>query len=247
MHFRRWHVLVALCVVFLSACDSYIEEVKVRRDGEVELAAQAIVVCNDPLQQAIFDGDPCDVIDNAVRTGEIGELPFGFEVDPNEVSIVASGEADRRTVDALWRTSAEDLNSILVSGGIVTPLDDERTEAVFFPVDTPAIELETTDDPELSELVRRSRWQPAEFRLNTPDIIEEHNADRIQGRIVIWDIDGDHPDEFRVVWTTADPPRQLWGFAIAGAVLFIVLAMMVVLEGPKRSKKGGSLRPGDES
>ncbi len=200
----------------------------------MQLAAQAVVVCTDPLQQELFGGDPCDVIDRAVRTGEIGELPFDFEVDPNEVSLVAEGEQDRRTVDALWETSAENLDSLLVSGGEITVLDDERTEAVFFPAGSPYDILNTTEDPDLATAVNRSRWPAAEFRIVTPDIIEEHNGDRIQGRIVIWDLDDDHPDEFRVVWTTADPPVRLWGFAVAGAVLIGVLAMIVILEGPKR-------------
>ena len=234
VRWSRWQLVSVLALLFLTACDGYIEEVKVRRDGEVELAAQAIVVCTDPLQQALFDGDPCEVIDRAVRTGEIGELPFDFEVDPNEVSLVASGEQDRRTVDALWRTSATELDSLLVSGGEIRILDDERTEAVFFPAGSPDEVLANTDDPELATLVSRSRWPAAEFRINTPDLIEEHNGDRIQGRIVIWDLDDDHPDEFRVVWSTADPPRQIWGFAVAGLVLVAVLAMIVILEGPKR-------------
>jgi len=208
--------------------------VKVRADGEVELAAQAIVVCTDDLQEELFGGDPCEIIDRAVRTGDIGELPFDFVIDPDEVSLVASGEQDRRTVDALWRTSATELNSLLVSGGEVRALDEQRTEAVFFPVDAPAQLLEATEDPDLRTLVGRARWPAAEFRLNTPEIIVDHNADRIQGRIVIWDIDGDHPDEFRVVWTTEEPPRQIWGFVVAGAVLIGVLAMMVTLESPKR-------------
>lgn len=235
MRWSRWQLFAVLAVLLLSACDGYIEEVKVRRDGEVELAAQAIVVCTDPLQQALFDGDPCEVIDRAVRTGEIGELPFDFEVDPNEVSLVASGEQDRRTVDALWRTSATELNSLLVTGGEITVLDEDRTEVVFFPAGSLNETLSNTDDPELAELVARSRWPSAEFRIQTDDLIEEHNGDRIQGRIVIWDLDDDHPDEFRVVWTTADPPRQLWGFAVAGFVLVAVLAMIVILEGPKRT------------
>lgn len=241
----RWHFVALIAFLLLTACDGYIEEVKVRRDGEVELAAQAIVVCNDPLQEAIFDGDPCEIIDRAVRTGEIGELPFGVDVDPNEVSLVASGEADRRTVDALWRTSAVELETLLVSGGEINVLDDQRTEVIFFPADAPVQQLAETDDPELNELVRRSRWAASEFRINTPDLIEEHNGDRIQGRIVIWDLDGDHPDEFRVVWTTEDPPRQIWGFAVAGVVLVGVLAMMLVLESPKR--RSGSLTATAES
>ena len=206
-----------------------------RSDGQVQLAAQAVVVCTDPLQQELFGGDPCDVIDRAVRTGEIGELPFDFEVDPNEVSLVAMGEQDRRTVEALWETSAENLNSILVAGGEITVLDEQRTEAVFFPAGAPGDVLENSDDPTLSGLFSRSRWPAAEFRIATPDLIEEHNGDRIQGRLVIWDLDDDHPEQFRVVWTTADPPRQIWGFAIAGAVLIGVIAMIVILEGPKRA------------
>ena len=132
-------------------------------------------------------------------------------------------------------TSATELNSLLVTGGEITVLDEDRTEVVFFPAGSLNETLSNTDDPELAELVARSRWPSAEFRIQTDDLIEEHNGDRIQGRIVIWDLDDDHPDEFRVVWTTADPPRQLWGFAVAGFVLVAVLAMIVILEGPKRT------------
>lgn len=236
MRWSRWQLFSILALVLLSACDGYIEEVRVRSDGQVQLAAQAIVVCTDPLQQELFGGDPCDVIDRAVRTGEIGDLPFDFEVDPNQVSLVAEGEQDRRTVDALWETSVENFSSLLVAGGEITVLDEQRTEVVFFPTGAPDDVLDTTDDPDLAAAVSRSRWPAAEFRIATPDIVEEHNGDRIQGRLVIWELDDDHPEEFRVVWTTADPPRQLWGFAVAGLVLIGVLAMIVVLESPKRRR-----------
>jgi len=233
----RWHLLSLFAFLVLAACDGYIEEVKVRSDGEVELAAQAIVVCTDPLQIELFGGDPCEQIDRAVRTGEIGDLPFNFSVDPNEVSLVASGEQDRRTVDALWRTSATELNTLLVTGGEVRVLDEQRTEAVFFPMDAPLQLLEDTNDPNIRTAISQSRWPAAEFRVNTPSLIEEHNGDRLQGRIVIWDLDGDHPDEFRVVWTTEEPPRQIWAFVLAGVVLIAVLAMIIVLEGPRREAR----------
>lgn len=225
-----------LAMALLSACDSYIEEVRVRRDGEAQLSARAVVVCSDPLQEAIFGGDPCELIDRAARTGEIGELPFGFDFDPNEVSVVAEGEVDRRTVDATWQGPASELDSLLVSGGTVTALDDQRTEVVFQAADTPLVSLNTSDDPTIDLERRRSRWEPAQFRINVPDLIVEHNGDDIQGRIVIWELDGTHPDEFRLVWTTEDPPRRWWWIAGGGVIVTVILGMMVVLEGPKNQR-----------
>lgn len=232
--FAMGFALVA--VLLLSACDSYIEEVRVRRDGEALISAQAIVVCSDPLQAEILGDEPCDRIDRATRTGELGDLPFGFELDPDAVSIVASGEIDRRTVDASWQGPASELSSLLVNGGTVTALDDLRTEVVFRAANTPLVELMSSEDPEIQTQLRLSRWEPAEFRINVPDLIVEHNGDEIQGRIVIWELDGDHPDEFRVVWTTEDPPRRWWWIIGGFFILTGVLAMIVVLEGPKRQQ-----------
>lgn len=225
-------LFVLAAVLLLTACDGYVEEIRVRSTGEAQLSARATVVCTDELQQALFGGDPCPVIDDAARTGEIGDLPFGYQLDANEVSIVASGEADRRVVDATWTGDAEDMASLLVDGGTVTVLDEDRTEVVFRSTGTPAEALANTDDPELSELLRRSRWESAEFRINAPDLVEEHNGDRIQGRIVIWDIDNTAPDEFRLVWTTADPARRIWWVVVATLVLLGVITMMLVIERP---------------
>lgn len=228
-------ILVLAVVMLATACDGYVEEIRVRSTGEAQLSARATVVCTDELQRALFGADPCPIIDDAARTGDIGDLPFGFELDPNLVSIVASGEADRRVVDATWTGQAEDMMSLLVDGGTVTVLDDQRTEVVFRSAGTPAEALATTEDRELSELLRRSRWEPAEFRINAPDLVEEHNGDRIQGRIVVWEIDDDVPAEFRLVWTTEDPERRIWWIVVAVLVLIGVIALMLVLEKPSKS------------
>lgn len=229
-------LLVLAVIVVLSACDGYIEEARVQRDGTVEFAARATVVCTDELQQAIWGGDPCEVIDTAVRTGEIGDLPFDFEVDPNRVSIVAAGEQDRRTVDASWSGTAGELTTLLVSPGEITALDDLRTEAVFYPVDAPANALVASTDPDVVEQRRFSRWEPAEFRITTPDIVVEHNGDKIQGRVVVWYMDGDVPDEFRAVWSTEEQPVRWWWWIVGSAILLTILIMMVTLNGPPKAK-----------
>ncbi len=228
--------ILALGVVVLTACDSYIEEVRVERSGDVEFVAQAVVVCTDPLQQAIWEGDPCDSIDEAVRSGSIGDLPFDFELDPDRVSLVGSGEADRRTIDATWNGTVDELSTVLVSSGSITSLDDQRTEAIFVAVGAPADALrESTDDLVVDEL-RVARWAPAEFRVKAPDLIVEHNGDNIQGRIVIWELDGDHPEEFRLVWSTEEPPRRLWWWVLGTVILTVILIMMVTMEGSTQSK-----------
>jgi hypothetical protein len=228
--------MLAMGFVVLTACDGYIEEVRVERSGDVEFVAQAVVVCTDPLQRAIWEADPCDSIDEAVRSGTIGDLPFDFDLDPNRVGLVGTGEADRRTIDATWTGTIDELSTVLISSGSITPLDDERTEAVFVSSGAPADELrDSTDDLVVDEL-RTARWDPAQFRVKAPDLIVEHNGDDIQGRIVIWELDGDHPDEFRIVWSTEDPPRRLWWWLLGTVILTVVLIMMVTLEGPKQSK-----------
>lgn len=234
--------LFVIAALALTACDGYIEEARVQRDGTVEFAARATVVCTDELQQAIWGGDPCDVIDDAIRTGEIGDLPFDFDLDPNRVSLVGTGEADRRVVDALWSGTATELSSVLVSGGEISILDELRTEAVFTPADTPATALETSTDPEIVEQLRFSRWEPAEFRITAPDLIVEHNGDKIQGRVVVWYMDGAVPDEFRVVWTTETPPLRWWWWVVGSSILMIVLFMMITIEGPAQAKANAAER-----
>ena len=232
---RRFFLFVVAAVV-LSACDGYIEEARVGRDGNVEFAARATVVCTDELQQAIWGGDPCDVIDGAIRSGDVGELPFDFELDPNQVSLVGTGEADRRVIDALWSGPAEEMSTVLVSGGQITILDDVRTEAIFFPADTPATALAESTDPGIVEALLFSRWEPAEFRITAPDLVEDHNGDRIQGRVVVWNIDGDVPDEFRVVWTTETSPLRVWWWAVGSIILMGVLFMMIAIDGPSQAR-----------
>lgn len=233
--FRLAILIVGVAV--LSACDGYIEEVRVERSGDVEFVAQAVVVCTDPLQQAIWGGDPCESIDQAIRSGTVGDLPFDFDLDPNRVGLVGSGEADRRTIDATWNGTIDELSTVLISSGSITPLDDERTEAIFVPSGAPADSLQNSSDELVVDELRVARWAPAEFRVMAPDLIVEHNGDDIQGRIVIWELDGDQPDEFRLVWSTEDPPRRLWWWILGTVILTVILIMMITLEGPNQAKQ----------
>ena len=238
MRFRLSFLLLA--VLFLSACDGYIEELRVQADGTVEFAAQAIVVCTDPLQQEIWGGDPCEQIDQAIRTGEIGDLPFDYQLDPNRVSLVGTGEADRRTVDVSWSGTVEEMNSLLAGPGRVTQLNEQDTEVIFTSLGTVNEALFATDDPDLVRELSNSRWNPGEFRINAPNVVIDHNGDEIQGRIVIWNLDGDQPEEFRVVFTTEEPPTQVWFFVLIGVILIVVLIMIATLEKPPTRKPKGS-------
>lgn len=223
-------VLFILMTVLLSACDSYIEELRVQADGSVDLSARAIVVCGDPLQQAIWGGDPCEVIDQANQTGELGDLPFEFNLDADRVGFVVTGEADRRTIDVTWEGTADEMSSVLANPGSITQLNDEETEVIFTSAQTPFTALAESVDPAIVTALQTSRWQPSEFRINAPDLVIEHNGDEIQGRLVIWHIDGDEPDEFRIVFTTEDPPSRLWWVGAVSVIFLVVLAMMVKLE-----------------
>lgn len=227
---------LTLVLLVLTACDGYIEEARVQRDGSVEFVAQARVVCTDPLQQEIWGGDPCDTIDAAVRQGDIGELPFDFELDPNRVSLVATGEADRRTIDIAWEGTVDEVATVLVESGSITILDDLLTEAVFIPAGAPADLLRNSVAPAVIDEQRTSRWDPAEFRILSPDLVVEHNGDDIQGRLVIWNLDDDQPEEFRIVWSTADPPRRWWWWVVGTVILTGVLIMVITIEGPAQVK-----------
>ncbi len=232
---KRLAILLLLCLA-LSACDGYIEEIRIEEDGTVDLSGQTVVVCTDDLSQAIWGGDPCEQIDEANRSGEIGDLPFGFELDPSDVGLVVSGELDRRTIDITWAGQAGDMPSLLASGGVVRQLNDEEIEVSFSSRDTPFVQLESSDDPNIVDELISSRWEPAQFRINAPDLVIEHNGDDIQGRIVIWEIDGDEPDEFRLVFTSADPPTRWWWWIGISILFFVVLGMMIVLEARPSNK-----------
>ena len=240
---RTRFALFLVATILLGACDGYIEELRIQPDGSIELAAQAIVVCTDPLQQAIWGGDPCDQIDTALRTGDVGELPFDFELDPDRVSLVGTEEADRRTIDVAWSGTAEEYSSILAGPGTVTQLNDEETEVIFSSRSTPFEALQESTDPDIALELSDARWEPGEFRINTPELITEHNGDEIQGRIVIWNLDGDQPDEFRVVFSSADPPVRWWWWLVGSSILLVVLAMMVTLEEPPKKKSKKAAKP----
>ena len=168
--------LFLLATIFLSACDGYIEELRVQSDGTVDLSAQAIVVCTDDLQRAIWDGDPCEQIDQALATNDMSGLPFGFELDPNQVGMVSSGEAERRQIDVTWSGTADQVDSVLAGPGTITQLNDEETEVVFSSRGTPFRDLRESDDPEIVAALANSRWEPGEFRINAPDLVVEHNG-----------------------------------------------------------------------
>lgn len=233
----RRTVLLVLAAIILSACDSYIEEARVTPDGGIEFAAEGVVACRDDLQAAIWgDDDPCDRLDIAVRTGEFGTLPLGLDFDPNRVSVVGQGESDRRTIDARWSGEAEELITLLVSGGEITALDEFRTEAVFRTTDNAFQRLLESTDPEVIDQLRRSQWSPAQFRIRAPAVIQEHNADRIQGRIVVWNIDEETPDELRVVWSTEEQAFRWWWWVVGSVILFGVIFLIIALERPGRSR-----------
>lgn len=230
-------LLWILGALLLTACDSYIEEARVQSDGSIEFASQATVVCNDELQVAIWGENPCAQIDTATRTGDFGELPLDLNFDPNRVSVVGTGEQDRRELTARWSGQPDELNTLLVNGAEVRVLDELRTEAVFQTADTAFSRLGESSDVDVQDALGRSRWNPAQFRVRVPALVEEHNADRIQGRILVWNLDQNAPDEFRVVWTTERPQRHWWWWILSSAVLGGILILMVLIEGPAARKR----------
>lgn len=229
-------LLGVVAVLFLSACDEYIEEAQITPEGSVEFFARATVDCRDDLQQAIWGEDPCERIDTAVRTGDFGTLPLDIELDANRVAVLGSGEQERRVIDASWSGEAEELVSLLVTGGEVQVLDEQRSEVVFSSVGNAFERLLDSADPEIVAELRTSRWEPAQFRVRAPDLITEHNADRIQGRVVVWNIDEDMPSEFRVAWTTEGPARQVWWIVAASVILLGVVVLIITMEGPAQAR-----------
>lgn len=219
-----FRLVLAIAFAALTGCDEYIEQATVGPDGSVEFAARAVVVCTDELQQELWGGDPCPTIDAALRGGDVGVLPFDYPFDPDRVALVGDGEQDRRRLDVSWTGTIDEFSTLLISSAVVTEIDENRTELVL--TTSGAIADEVDED--------RARWPAGEFRFVSPDLVVEHNGDRIQGRIVIWEIDDDRPDELRVVWTASEPERRIWWFVIAGVLVSAILAMMVFIEGPRR-------------
>ena len=232
---RQLVTLVLTAVLALTACDGYIEQATIDDDGSVEFAARATVVCDDPLQVAIWDGEPCDVIDGVARGGTIDVLPLGAIVDGERLGLVTDGSQDRRRIDATWSGTVDEIRTVLVSGGTVRA-DGDEVEATFSSVGAPAAALRERAD--LADLVSSADWPPAEFRVIVPELVVDHNGDDIQGRTVIWTFDGTEPDELRVVWSTSDRGLRVWWWIVGGALLTAVLFMMIVLERPDGQPAG---------
>jgi hypothetical protein len=235
----RLRLLVSVVAVMLtlSGCDGYIEQVRVEADGSVDFSARATVVCGDELQRTLWDEPPCAVIDRASRGESLTELPFNFEFDPGRLGVVSEGEQDRRRIDATWQGSVTELETLLVSGAEVRALDDGQVEATFSPSGAPQDRLTSSDD--LAAVVSSAGWPAPEFRVIAPELIVEHNGDDIQGRTVIWTLDGDEPDVFRLVWSTDERGIRVWWWIVGAAILTAVLFMMIVLERPASPKDAG--------
>ncbi|MGI9607677.1 MAG: hypothetical protein ACR2P0_16225 [Acidimicrobiales bacterium] len=225
--FRRLLLCSAFAVVAVG-CDGYIEQVSVNEAGAIEFLAEATVVCTDPGQAAIWGADPCGAIDAAARGADPGPLPFGFEVDADRVAFVSDGDLDRRRIDVRWEGDAAGLATPMIASAAIRTLDAERTELVLV-LEGAALSRVRTD-PELIDATER--WPEPELRVVTPGRITEHDADRIQGRTVIYTL-AEPTEQVRVVWTSAGPGLRLWWVLVGSVVFGIVLFMMVVLESPR--------------
>ncbi len=216
----------AFVLLVATGCDEYIEQATVDADGVVEFAARAVVVCTDETQQEIFGGDPCPIVDEVVRGGDPGDLPFGFPFDTDRIAVVADGEQDRRRLDISWEGPLGEFSTLLVSSATLTTVDDTTSRLV----------LETTGAPADQVDEDAARWPAGEFRFVAPALVTEHNGDRVQGRIVIWEIDEDRPDQLTVTWTDDGPTRRVWFYVLALVILVGLIAMMLLLERPGRRR-----------
>lgn len=225
-------VIVSACVVLVAGCDRYVEQAALRPDGTVAFLAEADIICSDPLQNAVFDRDPCEIINDLADGETTADLPFEFNLD-NAVEFEVSGALDRRTLLARWQGPRAEFRSVLVSGLTITELDGERTQATFTTDGAPAATFAQSTEPGILAALPTSRWAVGEFRAIAPAVVVEHNGDRVDGRTVIWEFDDDVPETLNLTWSTEERSFRLWWWAIGAAILGAVLIMIVVFEGRK--------------
>lgn len=137
-------------------------------------------------------------------------------------------------MDVTWEGGLDELETLLVTGGSTTQLDEERTEFTISPREV--IDSAKTD---------AARWPAAEFRIIAPERVVEHNGDDIQGRAVIWYFDGGTQDELRVVWGVEERGFRVWWWLVGSAILTGVLFMMVTLEGNSGTSGGRNNKASD--
>lgn len=222
-------VSMVAALIVLSACDGYIEQVRIADDESVEFDARATIACLDELTADIWGDSPCDTIDAVARGESPDVLPFELGLDTDRTSIVAAGEQDRRRIDVTWEGAVEEFGSVLIEAARVDRIGETTVELVVTPGRSPMEDFLAR--PEAFERLADAGWPPAEFRVVAPGVITEHNADEINGRTVSWFFDRDRPEVFRVRWTGEGPPTRYWWWIVGGSVLVAVLFMMATLEG----------------
>jgi hypothetical protein len=215
----------------VTGCDGYIEQITVGSDGDASFAARGTIACAIDVQTEIWGDAPCDIIDRVSRGGIVADLPFGVVLDQTRTGIVAEGEQDRRRVDATWEGTVDGIGTLLVASAELRTIDSSTFELTVNPAGSPADAV--LNDARFAAGLDDAGWPPAEFRVVAPEVITEHNADRINGRTVTWFYDADRPEILRVRWTTDGPPIRIWWWIVGGAVLAVVLFMIVSLEGSR--------------
>ena len=222
-------IVLLVVVLLVSACDGYVEQATVGADGSVSFEAQATISCDDELQRELWGPSPCERLDAAGRGGDMGALPLGFAFDSDRATLVVDGVQDRRRITTTWEGTADELSTPLLERVELRSIDDSVTELVAIPGQAPIVRF--LGSPGVSERVADAGWPAAELRVVAPDVIVEHNADEINGRVVTWRFDRDRPETLEVRWTTEPPATRYWWWLVGGSILVAVLFMMVSLEG----------------
>lgn len=198
-------LLMALCAFVLTGCIRLEVTFTVEEDGS---GAMEMVVALDEALLALSEQSPDDL------TGNVDDLPPGATVDQYRedgfVGQVVSVPIPDMTRASEWLGTVDDMTDV-TDFGFVREGDGWR-----FTMEIPPLGEELAgENGELAAGLAAALLDEASFRVRVllPGEVTEHNADRIEDGVLVWDLD----------WTSMEPRTLSARSQIAGVGPVVVV------------------------
>ena len=241
-------LLAALCLSTLTAC-KYEALVKVDEEGAAEI--QIIIAVDDFFLNLMPDGEsPLADLMEGIEQENVGDQgPYEdarvekYEQD-GQIGVRITAPFNPRIFTVADLFGSESPFGLLSENSVVGKYEFERTaedDGWVFLVDQP---IEGDPLADLGEMLEGADLggfnvpsPTLTFRLDLPGEILEHNADRMDGNILVWDIDLSEDLSISAVSRDASEFPSIASIAIAALFALILIGIVVAVTISKRRER----------
>ncbi len=234
--------LLAMALVLAGCRIHIVQETIVNEDGSGLL--RAILALDDEAREAVesLGADETDIFDLGAQT-EGWDVQDWAEDDLTGIELtrpfaglddvaVVLGEPDQ-TIPVERVSLTQDGDDFFFEATLGDPAAlEEATDNSFF------------DAEQVAQLL--SEFVETEVRMQLPGDVQEHNADRVEDGVLIWDIDVTAPSRTLMATSTIGGGPPIGALAAgAGAVVLAAAVVFLVLRRPKRQTSAPPTFPGE--